>query len=139
MLLSDTAVGQGEAMLRESLLRIIAEYKPASVEEFAKHPLAKFICSTAEDEVLAALGGAAVGLKIQGSAGAGNWATVPWISVFDLTATAKRPWWWPISKAPSQSEVRPRVDAAKEEPSATEKPTEEGEADAMSPRPKWLN
>ncbi len=83
MLLSDTAVGQGEAMLRESLLRIIAEYKPASVEEFAKHPLAKFIRSTVE--------------------------------------------------------VRPRVDAAKEEPSATEKPTEEGEADAMSPRPKWLN
>ena len=74
-------------MLRDSLQRVLVEYSHARQQPFAKHPLANFIRSTVEGDVTQALGEAVVGLKVQGSAGAGNWATVPWVSVFDLTVT----------------------------------------------------
>lgn len=75
-------------MLKDSLLRVLREYKAASASEpYAAHPLAIHIRSTAANDVRAALGDAMRGTKIQGSAGAGNWALVPWISVFDLTIT----------------------------------------------------
>lgn len=74
-------------MLRDSLIKVLAEYATARQQPFSRHPLAQFIRSTLEDDVRNALGQAAIGLKIQGSAGAGNWATVPWASVFDLTVT----------------------------------------------------
>lgn len=74
-------------MLRESLLRILSELSTSREDTFSQNPLANFIRGTAADDVEEALGGASSDIKVQGSAGAGNWATVPWISVFDLTVT----------------------------------------------------
>jgi hypothetical protein len=44
--------------------------------------LANFIRHFAANEVKEALGELGAGLIVEGSAGAGNWAAVPWISVF---------------------------------------------------------
>ena len=75
------------AGLRTSLTRILEEYREAVAEPFAQHPLASFIRKNAPTAVTTALDGQLGSFKIEGSAGAGNWATVPWISVFDLTVT----------------------------------------------------
>lgn len=56
----------------------------------AFHPLGGFIRHEATDAVSEGLGELGVRLQVEGSAGAGNWAAVPWISVFDpaITITA---------------------------------------------------
>ena len=69
--------------LRETLSRIITEYPRATKEPFASHPLAAFIRQEAITTAEAALGSLGAGLLVEGSAGAGNWAAVPWIAVFD--------------------------------------------------------
>jgi 5-methylcytosine-specific restriction protein A len=73
--------------IRDTLTRILAEYETASKAPFSAHPLAAFIRHEAADEVSASLGAARKGLVCQGSAGAGNWAEVPWIAVFDPLVT----------------------------------------------------
>jgi 5-methylcytosine-specific restriction protein A len=76
--------------LHETLRTIITDYSKATSEPFASHPLAAFIRQDAAKTVEAALGDLSAGLLVEGSAGAGNWAAVPWISVFDpaITTTA---------------------------------------------------
>jgi 5-methylcytosine-specific restriction protein A len=56
------------------------------------HPLAQFIRGDAETSISDALGGDSDGLIVQGSPGQGNWAAVPWISIFDpvITTSATR-------------------------------------------------
>src|SRR5262245_33502916 len=78
--------------LRDTLQTILTEYRRASAEPLEDHPLANFIRHAAADEVEEALGELAAGLFVEGSAGAGNWAAVPWISVFDpaITTSATR-------------------------------------------------
>jgi 5-methylcytosine-specific restriction protein A len=71
----------------EALAHIGTSYHKASTETFAAHPLAAFIRGTAAREVEAGLGEDARGLRVVGSAGAGNWAEVPWMSVFDPVVT----------------------------------------------------
>ena len=73
--------------LREALEQVIGEYSTAKMQPFASHPLATFIRHEAADEVENALGALGAGLIVEGSAGAGNWAAVPWISVFDPAVT----------------------------------------------------
>jgi 5-methylcytosine-specific restriction enzyme A len=73
--------------LRDTLQRIIADYPSARTQPFASHPLATFIRREAAQEVDNALGTLGTGLIVEGSAGAGNWAAVPWISVFDPAIT----------------------------------------------------
>jgi 5-methylcytosine-specific restriction enzyme A len=73
--------------LRETLSRIIQEYPKATKEPFAGHPLAAFIRQEAATTAEAALGSLGPGLLVEGSAGAGNWAAVPWIAVFDPAVT----------------------------------------------------
>lgn len=73
--------------LRETLQKIIADYPSAQTAQFASHPLAAFIRHEAADEAENALGALGAGLIVEGSAGAGNWAAVPWISVFDPAVT----------------------------------------------------
>src|SRR5262249_8272121 len=68
------------------------EYHTAMAEPLEGHKLANFIRHSAASEVNGALGELGAGLIVEGSAGAGNWAAVPWISVFDpaITTSATR-------------------------------------------------
>src|SRR5262245_30421357 len=74
-------------MLRDALSRICLDFKTAREGPFASHLLAEFIRGGAAGEVQAALGELAGGLICKGSAGAGNWAEVPWLAVFDPFVT----------------------------------------------------
>ena len=78
--------------LRETLQRILTEYAQAKAQPLEGHPLAQFIRGPAEDSVTEGLGELAPGLLVQGSPGQGNWAVIPWISVFDpaITTSATR-------------------------------------------------
>jgi len=68
--------------LRETLERILTEYPHARTAPLEGHPLAQFIREEAETTVQTALGELGIGLVTEGSPGQGNWAAVPWISVF---------------------------------------------------------
>jgi 5-methylcytosine-specific restriction protein A len=78
--------------LRETLQTILADYPKAKSEPLESHALAQFIRGEAEDAVQQALGELGAGLLVEGSPGQGNWAAVPWISVFDpaITTSATR-------------------------------------------------
>jgi 5-methylcytosine-specific restriction protein A len=72
--------------LKVVLERITIEWHSARKERFAQHPLASFIRDEAAKEVQQTLANGQ-GLTVEGSAGAGQWAAVPWISVFDDVVT----------------------------------------------------
>jgi 5-methylcytosine-specific restriction protein A len=78
--------------LRETLQRILIDYSNAKLAPLENHPLAQFIRGDAATAVLQALGEFGAGLIVEGSPGQGNWAAVPWISVFDpaITTSATR-------------------------------------------------
>ena len=78
--------------LRETLEQILTDYPKARTAALEGHPLAQFIRGDAASVVLDALGEVGEGLIVQGSPGQGNWAAVPWISVFDpaITTSATR-------------------------------------------------
>lgn len=78
--------------LHAALVRILSELPQALNEPFARHPLASFIRNEAASELTGALGGEGSALRVAGSPGAGNWAEVPWLAVFDplVTETATR-------------------------------------------------
>src|SRR5262245_63945080 len=73
--------------IRDMLGYIGENYGAAKAQSFASHPVAAFIRGTAMKEIAGALGENGVGLLVVGSAGAGNWAEVPWLSVFDPAVT----------------------------------------------------
>src|SRR5262245_40892892 len=73
--------------LQEALTTILTEYPKAKTEPFGGHALGTYLRQVAAKAVEAALGDAGAGLIVEGSAGAGNWAAVPWISVFDPAIT----------------------------------------------------
>src|SRR5215813_6684596 len=73
--------------LRDTLQTILTDYAEARRKPFAGHSLAEFIRHGAAEAVKDALGELGAGLLVEGSAGAGNWAAVPWISVFDPPVT----------------------------------------------------
>jgi 5-methylcytosine-specific restriction enzyme A len=78
---------EGTMALRETLQRILTNYLQAKTAPLKGHPLAHFFRGEAETTVLAAMGELGAGLVVEGSPGQGNWATVPWISVFDPAVT----------------------------------------------------
>ena len=73
--------------LHDTLKSIITAYPKAKIEPFAGHSLGTFIRHEATKQVEEALGELGEGLLVEGSAGAGNWAAVPWICVFDPAIT----------------------------------------------------
>jgi 5-methylcytosine-specific restriction enzyme A len=73
--------------LRETLQRIITEFPDARKQDLEAHPLARFVRAEAEQAVTDGLGDQESGLLVQGSPGQGNWATIPWIAVFDPVVT----------------------------------------------------
>ena len=78
--------------LRETLTRILTDYPQATTQPLEGYPLAQFVRGGAATSVTEALGEWGAGLLVQGSPGQGNWAAVPWISVFDpaITTSATR-------------------------------------------------
>ena len=75
------------ASLRDSLAVILEGYRGATAEPFAQNPIATFIRNEASLAVRTALTEQLGGLVVEGSAGAGNWASVPWIAAFDPAVT----------------------------------------------------
>jgi 5-methylcytosine-specific restriction enzyme A len=73
--------------LRDALVRVLSEYGPSKAAAFGGHPLASFIRHEGAHELEQALGAESEGLLANGSAGAGNWAEVPWLAVFDPLVT----------------------------------------------------
>ena len=71
--------------------RRLSEYRPtmrtATKQTFANHPFAAYIRHSAVAEVESALATTDGDLIVEGSPGAGNWAAVPWIGVFDPLVT----------------------------------------------------
>jgi len=72
--------------LGTTLERMMREWTVARTEPFANHSLASFIRGPATKEIEAAIANPH-GLTVKGSAGAGQWAAVPWISIFDDVVT----------------------------------------------------
>lgn len=73
-------------MMRHSIERVLKEYKTARTEPFAGHPISQVITKSLP-EYIAGLIKAPTRYKVEGSAGKGNWAGCPWISVFDISIT----------------------------------------------------
>ena len=72
--------------MRDEFLKILKEYKTARSQPLKKHPLAELITRTIPEHLLDLLEKPRL-LKIEGSVGKGNWATCPWIAVFNTTIT----------------------------------------------------
>jgi 5-methylcytosine-specific restriction enzyme A len=73
--------------MREALLRVGREFPTARQDALTDHPLAHFIRTTLPADVREALGEFGPALTTEGSPGAGNWARVPWVAVFDPMVT----------------------------------------------------
>jgi 5-methylcytosine-specific restriction protein A len=72
--------------LRSTLEHILKEWVAARTEPFAQHPLAVYLRQDAALEVRTTLLDP-TGLSIKGSAGAGQWAAVPWLAIFEDVVT----------------------------------------------------
>jgi 5-methylcytosine-specific restriction protein A len=74
------------------LQRVLTDYPKAKAEPLEGHPFAQFLRSDVASDVTDGLGELGHGLIVQGSPGQGNWAAVPWISIFDpaITTSATR-------------------------------------------------
>lgn len=73
--------------MREVFDHIKNGFLRAKTEPLEGHPLAHYLRHDAPGVVEAALGALSENMLIVGSPGQGNWAAVPWISVFDTTVT----------------------------------------------------
>ena len=74
-------------MLRSTLERILIDYPTALTEDFAGNPTVSFIRNKAPKDLTEALPPALSHFRCIGSGGAGNFATVPWLAVFDPLVT----------------------------------------------------
>lgn len=77
--------------MREFIERILNEYTSAKSETFANHQLGDYV-RKAVPEILYSTGLIdKERYQIKGSVGQGNWASIPWIGIFDreITDTAK--------------------------------------------------
>lgn len=74
-------------MLRTSFERIAAEFLDAKLQKFSGNQLAEFIRRDLPLHAASALPGDFDDLLLVGSAGQGQWAHVPWLSLFDPLVT----------------------------------------------------
>jgi hypothetical protein len=74
-------------MLREVLNRILTEWPKAITEPFTNHPLAQAIRQELRDEINSIISEKYPHFIISSSAGAGNWANVPWLSILNPAIT----------------------------------------------------
>ncbi|MDY0240562.1 MAG: DUF3578 domain-containing protein [Rhodospirillaceae bacterium] len=73
--------------MRDALRKVIQAYPAAKHQLFSNHPIAQFIRGPLKKTVEAVLGELSRALTCEGSAGSGNWASVPWVGVFDPLVT----------------------------------------------------
>jgi 5-methylcytosine-specific restriction protein A len=78
---------EGNVGIHDVLTKVHSEFSQATQQPFKQHPLAAYLRGLAAREVYDALGPTNRDLTCEGSAGAGNWAHVPWIAVFDPLVT----------------------------------------------------
>jgi len=71
--------------LRDMILKVLQEYSNARNESFTGHPLANLIRREIPRELERITGDERY--LVRGSAGQGNWATIPWIAVMDPQIT----------------------------------------------------
>jgi len=74
-------------MLREAIERILNDWPKAISQQFPGHPLASFIRNDFPKCVSNIIGSRYSDFVVTGSAGAGNWANVPWISILNPQIT----------------------------------------------------
>ena len=74
-------------MLRETLTKVLTDFPQARQQSFGGNATADFIRGSGRTALQKALGAEYSSLKCYASAGAGNWATVPWLAVFDPIIT----------------------------------------------------
>src|SRR5689334_4180410 len=74
--------------LREDFAEWGTLFPTARTEEFAKNVVADWIRGELTQSVRLAGGSNAEGLIAKGSAGAGNWAAVPWVALFEPSVTS---------------------------------------------------
>ncbi|WP_336245742.1 MrcB family domain-containing protein [Paenibacillus apiarius] len=77
--------------LREELQHVMDNYLQAKTEQFKGHQLGNMVRRTIPNEI-SGFSFIHDQLKVQGSVGQGNWATVPWIAIMDnrVTTTTQR-------------------------------------------------
>src|SRR5918993_944514 len=72
--------------LNAALTLFLEEYPSATEQLFAGNPVAEFVRRVVPEAIEAVIGNNHRYL-VQGSAGQGNWARVPWAAVFDRFVT----------------------------------------------------
>ena len=126
--------------LEDTLRTIVTNYPKAKTEPLTGHPLGAFIRNGAADAVRDALGELGAGLLVEGSAGAGNWAAVPWISIFDpaITTSATRGYYvvylFHVNKPIVQLSLNQGTTAVREEFGARAREILQDRADLMRKR-----
>jgi len=76
-------------MLRSLISQILAGWPKATHEQFKDHPIAKIIRQDFKEEISNIISSNGnPNYLIKGSAGAGNWADVPWLSILDRRITS---------------------------------------------------
>ncbi len=71
---------------RDQLNQFVNEYVDKAKEEFAGHPIGKLVRNEIPDSLYASVVDGSRYI-VKGSIGQGNWATNPWICIFDRTVT----------------------------------------------------
>ena len=80
--------------LQKGLQRVLSEYQVAKIEDFKDHPLANFIRDDLREVIQKVVGDSYL---VDASPGKGNWAHVPWVSIFDpAITTSARVGYYPV-------------------------------------------
>jgi len=74
-------------MLREALKHILVEWPTAIRQTFTGHPLASFIRTEFVQIISGIISENFPEYRVTGGAGAGNWASVPWVSILNPKIT----------------------------------------------------
>lgn len=93
--------------MRNAFHQVGVQYSAALKDGFSAHPLAQFIRGTLRQAVSEASQGVGQGFIVNASAGAGNWARIPWVAVFDplITDSATRGFYVVYLFAPDLGEL----------------------------------
>ena len=80
--------------IQAGLQRVLSEYPEAKLENFKDHPLASFIRGELCQVIQKVVGAYYL---VDASPGKGNWAHVPWVSIFDpAITTSARNGYYPV-------------------------------------------
>lgn len=73
--------------LAENLIEFTSNWAQATKEPFTSHPTASFLRNTLKEEIATIVKAFDNTYEINASAGAGNWANIPWISILNPEVT----------------------------------------------------